>query len=613
MIHFYRRHPVLAVRDLLGLPISSPHFRLAIKAAWFCDHAVLLLSRGMMKSTTNAIISILKSLLYPSRTQLVLGPQFRQGRMIFEDAGIEKILLDTMGNQEHRKGFGNQSCKNPKKIIDKGSNDLWKVNFKNGSKIVTGPMGKKGNSLLGTRANDIRLDEMRDFSKYQVTKVIHPFANVMSDPFGNKEEEAGTSVGNTFMYGGTIRYTDDYYYEIIDEFRSFMEEDADLKKYGFCPRLRRGKYCVVEFNYEDAFTLKQGVKRPKQYTVDVVEDLIKKRKIKFYFRVNIEEIEAAKYSDTVNTEDWNAENKNLPIKLGSKEFPYLLLQSVSDDIEFEEADMPNSKYLFPEALDTAREFSKSSDFAAQLEPLKECDVPTVMGVDVATESDKFSITIIKPGSTQGNTFDHIIYAFAKSHMSYSDMVAKLYECIEKYNVAWAFIDKRGGGFAIRDMLREPENESQLPFVDEVNDEKAKFVKNRVDMIRMVNASAEYNTTMSNAVKARFQSKKLLMPKIVSIHPDPELEEIYHDLLALRGQFGKIKARSIGGGWKKYYVPETKSTDESLERGYKDLFSSTLYAMNALLEYTGAMEVLEKKKRFDNIPVPTFVKNGAFRR
>jgi len=605
MVHFYRRHPVLAVRDLLGLPVSAPHFRIALRAAWFCDHSILLLSRGMMKSTINAIISILKSILYPNRTQLVLGPQFRQGRMIFEDAGIEKVLSDRMGMQIHRRGFANQSCNTPKKVINKGTNDIWRVKFKNGSQIVTGPLGKKGSSLLGLRANDIRLDEMRDFTKYQVTKVIHPFANVLADPFSNAAEHEDFE-GNTFMYGGTIRYTDDYYYEIIEEFKKKMEVDTDLKKYGFCPRLNRGKYCVVEFNYEDAFSLAQGTKRPKQYTVDIVDELTKNRKIHFHFRINIEEIESAKFSDTVNIEDWLAENKNRPIKLGSKEFPYLLLQSISDLIEFDNPDMVNSDLLFPEYLSEAKNFSRSGDFVAPLEPLMDCPLETVMGVDVATESDKFAIVIIRPGTTQGNLFDNIVYAFAKSHMSYSDMRNKLYECIDLYNIVLFHMDKRGGGTALRDMLREPEDEARPSLVDEATDPKAILHPNRVNMLRMVNATAEYNTTSVNTIKARMQSKKLLIPRIVSIHPDPLVSEIYNDLLALRSQFGKIKSKPIGGGWKKYYVPETKSTDESLERGYKDLFSASLYAMNAILEHTGIKDLIDKKKRFDNIPLPHYI-------
>jgi hypothetical protein len=608
MIHFYRRHPVLAVRDLLGLPISSPHFRISIRAAWFCDHSVLLLSRGMMKSTINAIISILKCLLYPNRTQLVLGPQFRQGRMIFEDAGIEKILMDTMGMQVHRKGFANQSCKTPNKVINKGSNDMWRVRFKNGSQIVTGPLGKKGNSLLGLRANDIRLDEMRDFTKYQVTKVIHPFANVLADPFTNAAEKTNFE-GNTFMYGGTIRYTDDYYYEVIEEFTEQMVDDKDLKKFGFCPRLHRGKYCVVEFNYEDAFKLESGTTRPKRYTVDVVDDLTRQKKIKFYFRINIEEIESAKFSDTVNIEDWLAENKNRPIKLGSKEFPYLLLQSISDEVEFDNPDMENSDLLFPEYLCEAKNFARSEDFVSPLEPLLKCHLPTVMGVDVATESDKFAIAIIRPGTSQGNLFDNFVYAFAKSHMSYSDMLNKIHECIELYNVVLFHMDKRGGGTALRDMLREPEDVSMHSIVDQESDPKSLYFPNRVDMMRMVNATAEYNTTSTNTIKARMQSKKLLIPRIVSIHPDPIMNEIYLHLLALRSQFGKIKSKPIGGGWKKYYVPETKSTDESLERGYKDLFSASLYAINALLEYTGVQERIDKKKVFDKIPLPHFIDVG----
>ncbi|PIR43274.1 hypothetical protein COV24_03380 [candidate division WWE3 bacterium CG10_big_fil_rev_8_21_14_0_10_32_10] len=608
MVYFYRRHPVLAVRDILGLPVSSPHFRIALKATWFCDHSVLLLSRGMMKSTINAVVSILKSILYPSRTQLVLGPQFRQGRMIFEDSGIEKILSDTMGMQVHRKGFGNRSCRTPSKIINKGQNDVWRVHLKNGSQIVTGPIGKKGNSLLGLRANDIRLDEMRDFTKFQVTKVIHPFANVLSDPFSDNEKTHNV-IGNTFMYCGTIRYTDDYYYEIIDEYMAKMVDDQDLKTYGFCPRLQRGKYCVVEFNYEDSFSLQKGIRRPRQYTVSVVNKLLEENKLKFYFRINIEEIESGKFSDTVSIEDWLAENKNVPIKLGSKEFPYLLLQSISDSIEFEDHDTPNADLLFPEYLNEMRGFIKSKDFSAPLEPLLSCRLPTVMGVDVATESDKFGITIIRPGTTQGNMFDNIVYAFAKSHMSYSDMLNKILTCIEIFNVVLFHMDKRGGGTALRDMLREPESNNFVPIVDKVNDEKAKNIPNGRDMLRLVNASAEYNTVTVSKVKAMMQSKKLYMPRMVSIHPNEELNTVYSDLLALRGQFGKIKSRPVGGGWRKYYVPDHKSTDESLEKGYKDLFSSTMYAVDALLSYCGKNEKIEKKKVFDKMPVPRMVSVG----
>jgi hypothetical protein len=175
------------------------------------------------------------------------------------------------------------------------------------------------------------------------------------------------------------------------------------------------------------------------------------------------------------------------------------------------------------------------------------------------------------------------------------------------------MDKRGGGTALRDMLREPEDKSRLPIVDLVTDEKAKYIPEKLDMMRLVNATAEYNTTMVNTVKAKMQSRKLLMPKIVSTHPDPKMERIYLDLLALRSQFGKVKSRSVGGGWRKFYVPERKSTDESLERGYKDLFSSTLYAMEALLSYCGIEGKIRQKKDYSKIPLPHFVQPGPIRR
>lgn len=598
MIHFYRRHPVWACEDLLGLPVSSPHFRITLKAAWHCDHHISVLSRGMMKSTINAIISILKALLWPNRTQLVLGPLFRHGKMVMEAAGVEPIIQSRMGRMVHRKGFCEASVLKQRGNIMSRGTDLWRVKFLNGSLIMTGPLGQRGDSLLGTRANDLYLDEMRDFNKLTITKTILPFLNVLADPFGNASEEEGFE-GNTFKYSGTIRYTDDYYYQIISENKEKMERDKELLKRGFCPLLKRSTYSVVEWNYEDAFILEKGVKRPKVFTVDVVNKLIEDKKMKFYFRINVEEIEAARDSDVVNIEDWAAENKNVPIKLGSKEFPYLLLRSISDDIEITSKKITGAEYMFPEALQES-EFISSKDFISGLEPLTSCEDPTVMGVDVATESDKFSIVIIRPGTLLGNTFDHIVYAFAKAHMSYSDMLAKIYECVDSFSVVSIHMDKRGGGTALRDMLREPTDKTKFAVVDEGTDEKAKIPSNRRNMLHMVNATAETNTTTVNAIKAKFQSKKLLMPRILSTHPIREKETIYKDLSSLRSQFGKIRAKAVGAGWRKYYIPEAKSSDASLEKGYKDLFSATLYATDALIEY---VEKETKTKKLDNLKVP----------
>ena len=461
--------------------------------------------------------------------------------------------------------------------------------------------------MLGTRANDIYLDEMRDFKRYQVTKVIQPFANVFEDPFSTNED-AAMDRGNTFLYSGTIRYTDDYYYEIIDEYRKKMVQNQALLRYGFCPRIGRGTYAVVEFNYEDAFKLADGIPRPEQITVDDVLRWQEENKIKFFFRVNIEEIEALKESDTVSKEDWYAENKNFPIKLGSKEFPYILLQTISDLYEIDSKDIPNSHLIFPELLGE-KWTSNQEEFVGYIEPLSACTLPCVAGIDIGTESDKFACTIIRPGTVQGNMFDNIVYAYAESHLSYAEILNKIYDLVDKYSLARIHMDLRGGGTAVRDMLRDQPREGRPIIVDLKSDQKATQLANRIDMLRMINATPEYNTTIVNMIKAKMQAKKLLMPKIVSIHPDPDRNRLYRDLLALRSQFGKIKARPIGGGWKKFYVPETKSSDESLEKGFKDLFSSTLYAADALMQYTRELEESNKRANY-SFPMPTFIEIGT---
>jgi len=56
--------------------------------------------------------------------------------------------------------------------------------------------------------------------------------------------------------------------------------------------------------------------------------------------------------------------------------------------------------------------------------------------------------------------------------------------------------------------------------------------------------------------------------------------------AFRGQLIKVKHKTVAGGLK-FYIPEYKSKDESLEKGYKDLFSAGLYA------YYGIWELMDQ--------------------
>jgi len=568
VIWFYINHPVLAVRDILGLPIDAPHVRIAIREEWNNHHVIKLLSRGMMKTTLDAIMSILAALLIPGIKILILGPRFRQGRYTFEDAGIEPIVRCQMGVQDKTALFALNSCVDKAKVITRGT-DLWRIRFSNGSQIFTGPIGQTGDTVRGLRSNYTKLDEVKDFSDRAINKVIKPMSNVLQNPIG----DADTSLVNRFTYSGTIGYSDDYYSSLINEYQEKMDPDSDLFD---------DDYTIIEFNFEDTFYLDST----ESITINSsnVDKLIKQNKVKFFYRINLSEIIKDKESDTVDSEDWFAENKNRPLKLGDRFFPYQLINEVSN-MEFTDQNDPNSKYKFPEELSLLGGSKK--DFAAFLEPILECDQATIMGVDPARESDKTAIVIIRPGELHGDPFNHIIYARTEKQMPIKEQAMLIRRLIDQFSVEAVYIDKKGNGVSIMDELVDPDLTKlpgAIPIVDPEFDENQRQLAesgNGIPILNMVNPTVELNTNTATRLRAAFQKKTFLLPKPFPIQGDQELERVHRDIQALRGQLRKIKAKPIGQGLK-FYMPERKSADESLERGYKDLFSALLYAFHGLL-------------------------------
>lgn len=570
MAFFYLRHPVLAVNDILGLPVSAPHVRIAIREEWEHNHVVKLLSRGLMKTTLDAIMSLLSAVLRPGTQNLSLGPTFRQGKFVFEQAGIEKMIRCEMGVQDRTAKYAWLSCKDAR-IIKRGV-DMWKIEFKNGSSILTAPIGATGDNIRGLRAHTTRLDEFKDFSDRIVNRVIKPMSNVLLNPLGGDENTKFST--NKFVYSGTIGYADDHYSGVIEEYRDRMDEDGDDYD---------EDYIVIEFNYEDCYYLDSTA--DIQLGASNVDELIDNGTVRFYYRINLSEIIKDGQSETVDIEDWLSENKNVPLKLGNRYFSRDLIDSVSS-VEFTSTSDPTAKYKYPVAL---REEGKFKDFSAFLEPILSCDQGTIMGVDPARESDKTAIVIIRPGFLYGDKFSHIVYAhaIAGGSMTIKEQAVFIRKLQREFNVMGIYMDKKGNGVAMADELAQPDTNMDpdaVPILDPEFDERfammALTVPGNLPILHLLNPTVELNTVAASRLRAAFQNQTLLIPKPLHIQPDPRLAEAHRHMGALRGQLIKVKHKTVAGGLK-FYIPEYKSKDESLEKGYKDLFSANLYAYHGI--------------------------------
>ena len=402
-------------------------------------------------------------------------------------------------------------------------------------------------------------------------------SNVLLNPLGNENTKFET---NKFVYSGTIGYADDHYSNVITEYRDRMDEDGEHYD---------EDYIVIEFNYEDCYYIDST----QDITISSsnVDRLIDEGIIRFYYRINLAEIIKDGQSETVDIEDWLSENKNIPLKLGDRYFSRELIDSVSS-IEFTSISDPYARYKYPIAL---REEGKFSDFAAFLEPLLSCDQGTIMGIDPARESDKTAIIIIRPGPLYGDAFSHVVYAHTipGGSMTIKEQAIFIRKLQRDFNVVGIYMDKKGNGIAVADELAQPDTNMDpdaVPILDPEFDERfammALTTPGHKPILHLLSPTVELNTTAASRLRAAFQNQSLLIPKPVpEVQPDPLLNAVHRHIMAFRGQLIKVKHKLVAGGLK-FYIPEYKSKDESLEKGYKDLFSAGLYA------YYGVWELLD---------------------
>jgi hypothetical protein len=263
MLWFYRKYPVLAARDILGVKLS-PHQRIVFKKIWASKEIALVMSRGMSKTFILAVVALLYAALYLGMKVLIAsGQSFRQGQMVLDEC--DKIATGTNPSVEDRyfarRAFGVYEA-GKWKVLKRGQND-WSIEQPGGgSSIRTFPM-KNTEAIRGYRAHVVLLDERNAISDETYQKAISPFANVKRDVLLQSTGE----LDNRFVHAGTVEYTWQGFAKLI---RSFLKDGLTTNR------------TVIEFNYEDSYK----------------------------YGINWEKIEKERDSDEYDFGTWLAENKN---------------------------------------------------------------------------------------------------------------------------------------------------------------------------------------------------------------------------------------------------------------------------------------------------------------
>jgi hypothetical protein len=172
LVELYRNDPVLAAYDLLNVDLAAIQ-RVILRDMWFKSFTISVVSRGGGKTFLLGVNGTLHCLLYPGYRVGLIGPSFRQSKLIF--AEIEKLY--------DRSSILREACE---KRPVRGS-DICYLKFKSsgsssGGYIEALPLGVDGAKIRGSRFYLVEVDELAQVPSRILDLVIRPFGAAVLEP-----------------------------------------------------------------------------------------------------------------------------------------------------------------------------------------------------------------------------------------------------------------------------------------------------------------------------------------------------------------------------------------------------------------------------------------------
>lgn len=178
MIQYYRHNPVQAAYDLLHIDLA-PIQRVILNDMWFKNFVITVMGRGGGKTFLLGVNAVLHALLYPGYRIGLIGPSFRQSKMIFSE--VEKLYQRSSilrEATEKKPVRGSDTCY----LRFRGTEDS------NGSFIEALPIGVDGAKIRGSRFYLIQIDELAQVPTDIIDLVIRPMAAVSLEPMQRVRE-----------------------------------------------------------------------------------------------------------------------------------------------------------------------------------------------------------------------------------------------------------------------------------------------------------------------------------------------------------------------------------------------------------------------------------------
>ncbi len=196
LIQFYRDNPCIAAYELLGVDLA-PIQRIVFESMWFKPYNIIVASRGYGKTFLAGTLATLLGLLYPGYRIGLIGPSFRQSKMMFSE--VEKLYSKSSilrEATEKRPIRGSDTCYLKYKSVGGHNNAL----------IEALPIGADGAKIRGSRFYCILVDEFAQVPQKIIETVLAPMSITKLDPMKKVRElerrralvEAGLAIDSDF-------------------------------------------------------------------------------------------------------------------------------------------------------------------------------------------------------------------------------------------------------------------------------------------------------------------------------------------------------------------------------------------------------------------------------
>lgn len=174
LIQFYRQNPCIAAYDLLRVDFAEVQ-RVVFEDMWFKNYVITVASRGYGKTFMLGTLAALSCMLYPGYRVGLIGPVFRQSKMIFSE--VEKLYSKAPILRE-------ASEKKPTNATDRSYLKFKPVGGYNPSYLEALPLGD-GSKIRGSRFYLILADELAQIPDTTLDMVVRPMGATTLEPMEN--------------------------------------------------------------------------------------------------------------------------------------------------------------------------------------------------------------------------------------------------------------------------------------------------------------------------------------------------------------------------------------------------------------------------------------------